>query len=332
MDRLIDVAQLEGWVPARFYWREGRPMVDWCYLGRQRFEAAFFEQTIGKCMTRPFNLLFRQHTPIEVLREWHRVRPGIKPTGFVFHMSRSGSTLVSKMLAAIPTNVVMSEARPIDATLRAQFNSTEATDDRRIAWLRWMVSALAQRWRGEEQHFFIKFDAWNTLELPLIRRAFPDVPWVFVYRDPVEVMVSQFNQRGAHMIPGVLPPGLFGMDPQTASSISPEEYCARVLATICKAALRYHQEGQLVNYRQLPEIVWDRTLNFFGLHCSEIEVDGLRLVARRDAKNPSATFQNDSDRKRQKASDAVREAADKWLYPIYEELEAARQAQPLHSS
>src|SRR6266508_522892 len=333
MDRLIDVAQLEGWVPARFYWREGRPMVDWCYLGRQRFEAAFFEQTIGKCMTRPFNLLFRQHTPIEVLGEWHRVRPGIKPTGFVFHMSRSGSTLVSKMLAALPAHVVMSEARPIDATLRAHFNSTEATDDRRIAWLRWMVSALAQHWVGGEQHFFIKFDAWNTLDLPLIRQAFPDVPWIFVYRDPVEVMVSQFSNRGAHMIPGVLPPGLFGMDPQTAGSISPEEYCARVLATICKAALQYHQAGeQLVNYRQLPEIVWNRTLEFFGLHCSEIEIEALRVVARRDAKNQYATFQNDSDRKRQKASGAVREAADKWLYPIYEELEAARQAQPLHSS
>lgn len=333
MDRLIDVAPLEGWVPARFYWRDGRPMVDWCYLGRQRFDAAFFEQTIGKCMTRPFNLLFRQQTPIEVLRELDQVRPGLKPTGFVFHMSRSGSTLVSKTLAAIPTNVVMSEARPIDATLRAHFNSTEATDDRRIAWFRWMVSALVQRWLGGEQHFFIKFDAWNTLELPLIRRAFPDVPWIFVYRDPVEVLVSQFSHRGAHMIPGVLPPGLFGMDPQTVSSISPEEYCARVLATICKAALRYHQEGgQLINYCQLPEIVWNRTLKFFGLHCSGIEVDALRLVARRDAKNPFATFQNDSDKKRQKASDAVRQAADKWLYPIYEELEAARQPQPLHSS
>src|SRR5688572_22366488 len=107
MDRLTDAAQLEGWVPARFFWREGKPMVDWCYLGSQRFETGFFEQTIGKCMTRPFNLLFRQQTPIEVLEEWHEIRPGLKPTGLVFHMSRCGSTLVSQMLTAIPTNVVI---------------------------------------------------------------------------------------------------------------------------------------------------------------------------------------------------------------------------------
>jgi hypothetical protein len=233
------------------------------------------------------------------------------------------------MLTAIPTNVVISEARPIDATLRAQFKSSEVTNDRRIAWLRWMVSALAQRWRGEEQHFFIKFDAWNTLELPLIRRAFPDVSWVFVYRDPVEVMVSQFNQRGAHMIPGVLPLGLFSMDMQTAASLSPEDYCAKVLAMICKAALQHSREGgRLINYRQLPDVVPESLLKFFGLHCSDAELDTIRAAAKHDAKNPFATFQNDSQKKKESATKAIRDAADQWLYPVYEELETARQAQP----
>lgn len=328
MDRLIDTALLDGWVPARFYWSKGKPMVDWCYLGRQRFEAAFFEQTIGKCMTRPFNLLFRQQTPIEVLEEWYQIRRGLKPTGFIFHMSRCGSTLVSQMLAALPQNVVISEARPIDATVRAQFTSPETTDDQRIAWLRWMVSAMGQRWLGEEQHLFIKFDAWNTLDLPLIRRAFPDVPWIFLYRDPVEVLVSHFNNRGAHMIPGVLTPSLFGMDLQTAFSLRPEDYCAKVLATICKAALQQCRHGgRLVSYPQLPEVVPDSLLKFFDLSCSDTEMARVRAAAERDAKNPAAPFQSDSEKKRDKASEAIREAAANWLYPIYEDLEAARRQQ-----
>lgn len=329
MDRLTDATQLEGWVPARFFWREGKPMVDWCYLGRERFESSFFEQTIGKCMAHPFNLLFRHQTPIDLLREWHEVRPGLEPTGFIFHMSRCGSTLMSRMLTAIPTTVGISEARPIDATLRAQFSSADVTDDRRIAWLRWMVSALAQRWRGEEQHFFIKFDAWNTLELPLIQRAFPDVPWIFLYRDPVEVLVSHMNNRGAHMIPGVLTPSLFSMDSQTAFSLRPEDYCAKVLATICTAAFQhFRQGGRLVSYRQLPEVVPESLLKFFGLRCSDEEIARVRAAAKRDAKNPAASFQNDSQKKRDKATEAIRDAAAKWLYPIYEDLEAARREQP----
>lgn len=330
MDRLIDAAQLEGWVPARFFWREGKPMVDWCYLGRQRFEAAFFEQTIGKCMARPFNLLFRQQTPIKVLEEWHQMRPGIKPSGFVFHMSRCGSTLVSQMLTAIPANVVISEARPIDASLRAQTSAPDVTDNQRINWLRWIVSALGQRRLGGEQHFFVKFDAWNTIDLPLIHRAFPDVPWIFLYRDPVEVLVSHMRNRGAHMIPGVLAPMLFGIDARNAFSLRPEDYCAKVLASICTAALLYSGNGGLlVNYRQVPGVVADSVLKFFNLNYSPGEIANLDAATKRDAKNSVATFQDDSQKKREAATAALRDAADKWLYPIYEALEAARQEQPI---
>ena len=329
MDRLTDATQLEGWVPARFFCREDKPMVDWCYLGRQRFEASFFENTIGKCMARPFNLLFRHQTPIGVLEEWNKLRPGLNPTAFIFHMSRCGSTLVSQMLTAVASSVVISEARPIDSTLRTQFCSASISDEQRIAWLRWMVSALGQPWVGGEQHFFIKFDAWNTLELPLIRHAFPNVPWIFLYRDPIEVLVSHMKNRGAHMIPGVVTPSLFGMDLQYAFSIQPEDYCAQVLASICKAALEFHGEGgRLINYQQLPDVVTDSLLKFFNLSFSADEVERVRSAAIRDSKNPIAPFQSDSQKKRDKASDAIRDAAAKWLYPIYEELEAARQEQP----
>ena len=36
--------------------------------------------------------------------------PGIDPTGFIFHLARCGSTLVSQMLAALPEHIVLSEA------------------------------------------------------------------------------------------------------------------------------------------------------------------------------------------------------------------------------
>ncbi|MEO8435578.1 MAG: sulfotransferase [Pyrinomonadaceae bacterium] len=328
MDRLIEGrgAALEGWIPIRLYWRDDQPIVDWCYLGRNVFEDSFFEQTIGKLLAKPFNMLFRHQTPIEVLGQWSEVSPGLKPTGFVFHLSRSGSTLVSRMLAALPTSVVISEARPIDSTLRAHFHSREVTDDDRIKWLRWMVSALAQRRRGDEKHFFMKFDAWNMPELPLIRRAFPEVPWIFVYRDPVEVLVSQMSQRGAHMVPGVIDPSLFGMRSSEITTIKPEDYCARVLAAICEAALQNHRYGgRLINYTQLPEVVWTSVMSFFGVACQPEEIEAMQMAARRDAKNPVAVFSSDTIRKKQKATGNILAAAEQWVYPVYQRLEAARQ-------
>jgi hypothetical protein len=132
------------------------------------------------------------------------------------------------------------------------------------------------------------------------------------------------------MIPGVLAPSLFGMDPQTAFSLSPEEYCAKVLASICKAALHYSPDGGcLINYRQLPEVVTESLLNYFDVSYSDEEIARLRAASKRNAKDLTATFQSDSHEKRDKATNAIRDAAEKWLYPIYQELEAARHKQPM---
>jgi gluconate kinase len=323
MARLIDLPELEGWVPIRLYWKEDQPFVDWCYLGRERFTDPFSTQTVEACLSRPSRLLFRHQTAIEVLRAWSSISPGLQASGFIFHVSRCGSTLISQMLAKLSRTIVISEARPIDSVIRAGFQHAELDDRQRIDWLRAMVSALGQPRLGTEKHLFIKFDAWNILDLPLIRRAFPTVPWIFLYRDPVEVLVSQLGHRGAHMIPGVIDPLLFGMDIAMATSMSSEEYCARVLATICQAALEHHREGRLMNYQELPEAVLEPS-GFLGLTFTEAEIDSMRRVTKVHSKNPSTTFEADGAGKRQKAIEPVRQAASKWLYPIYEQLEDAR--------
>jgi hypothetical protein len=329
MDGKVDVgmnaAHLAGWVPARIDWQEASPAIDWCYLGARRLAEPFFEQSIQACIRQPFNLLFRHRTPIEALAELREVQPGLQPSGFIFHMSRCGSTLVSQMLAALPRTVVVSEAGPLDSVLRAHLRVPGLSDERQLDWLRWMVSALGQPRRGDDERLFIKFDCWDTLALPLVRRAFPGVPWIFIYRNPIEVMVSQLKRRGAHLVPGVIEPALFGLDAESIRRMQPEEYCARVLAQICDAALRHHQGGgMLLNYRQLPQAVWASVLNFFGVEHTEAEVEALGRVARFDAKNPSLHFSDDTETKNYSATDLARRQADDWVVPVYERLEAAR--------
>ena len=102
MDLAIDPAKLDGWVPFRLDWKNPEPTVEWFYLGDQRFTDPFFTETMDRNLRRPFNLLFRQRTPISELKNFRNTRPGLTPSGFIFHLSRSGSTLVSQMLAAAP--------------------------------------------------------------------------------------------------------------------------------------------------------------------------------------------------------------------------------------
>jgi len=325
MDRLIDSAQLDGWIPARLHWSNGRPIVDWCYRSKHGIKSSSFDQIVQDCLHHPFNLLFRHQTPIEVLGQWNDARPGLKPTGFIFHMSRSGSTRVTRTLATRYQNLVLSEARPIDSILRAHFRCEQVTDEERILWLRWMVSALGQRWLGNEQQFIIKFDAWNISELPLIRRAFPNVPWVFIYGDPVEEMVSQLNHRGPHLVPGVIDPSLFGLKANAVAEMEPEEYCARVLAGICEAALAHHKNGgMLINKIDLPQAVWSTISPFFGVSCSESEWESLQGISKPEITDPALADQAKAGSRKEKEAARIREAAAKFLYPVYERLEAAK--------
>jgi hypothetical protein len=326
---MTPLPDLDGWIPIRLYWDQGRPLVDWCYLGTRRFREPFFNQTVEACLRQPFNLLFRRQTAVEVLAEWQAERPGLPPTGFIFHMSRCGSTLVSQMLAALPRNIVLSEAGPIDNVLRANVRAGGVTDGQRLTWLRGVVSALGQPSRRGEQHLFIKFDACHTLDLPLVRQAFPDVPWVFLYRNPIEGLVSHDMQRGSYTIPGVIEAGVFGLDPAAAQKLSAEEYTARVLARICRAAVDCQEQtasGLLVNYNELPGAVDSAIADFFGTAYSDEERKRMHAVTPFDAKNPCLFFTDDTAEKERQATDRIRQAAEAWLRPVYEQLEALRHA------
>lgn len=314
-----------GWVPIRFYWEQNAAFVDWAYVGNERFTEPFFSETIERCLRNPANLLFRHQTPIETLAEWREASPGLTPKGFIFHMSRCGSTLVAQMLAALPRSIVISEAGPIDSVLRANFRDPSLTDDRRATWLRWMMSALGQPRAGEEKDFFVKFDCWDTMELELIERAFPEVPWIFLYRNPVEVMVSQAQRKSAHLIPGMIEPQLFGLGPDAALTFQPEEYCAKILARICEAALGHHKTGRsmILDYKSLPGAVSTSLLDFFHITYTEDDLNRLMHASQFYSKNPSSPFDGDSAAKNRRASREEIQAADRWLAPVYEKLRAA---------
>jgi hypothetical protein len=271
----------------------------------------------------PFNLLFRHQTPIETLAELQDARPGLAPSGFIFHMSRCGSTLTAQMLAALPQNIVISEADPIDRVLRANLRDTRITEEQRAAWLRGLIGAFGQVRNEGERRLFIKFDSWSLLDLPVIQRAFPETPWIFLYRDPVEVMVSHVRQRGSQMLPGVLDPRALGLDLADIQQISLDEYCARVLAAVCEAGTRYYQPGaaRLVHYHQLPDAVWSSIAEHFGICFTEEEVERMRLVAQFDAKHTGLTFEQDTSAKQQLATGEIRALAEQFVRPWYDRLE-----------
>jgi hypothetical protein len=321
----MSAPELRGWTPIRVYWQDDEPMVDWCLLGDERFTDPFFDQTIDRCLRSPFRMLFRHQTPIAALGDVTGT-PSAPPAGFVFHMSRCGSTLVSQMLAARREHIVISEAGPIDTVLQSHRRRPGVGDEQRIEWLRGLLAAYGQPGCGPEQRLFVKFDSWSVLDLPLVARAFPDVPWVFLYREPVEVLESHAREPGSQMVPGMLEPELLGLDRPAVGSVSLGEYAARVLAAVCAAAVQHHTLGRclLVNYADLPSAVGTDICPLFGVTANGEDLDRMAEVAQFHVKRPLDRFEQDSGRKQQSASPQLRELAREWVDPWYEQLEALR--------
>lgn len=311
------------WLPIAVAADSGTISVDWAWFGAEPLRAPFYEHEVRRALRRPFNRAFRYRTGLHGLIAQAGTLETLKPDGFIFHMSRCGSTLVAQMLAALDDGIVVSEAAPIDAVLQL---GRSLPEDDAVPALRAIVAAFGRKRGGRERRYFVKLDCWHTLALPLFRRAFPAVPWIFLYRDPAEVLVSQMRERGSQMVPQFFPPGFFGI--AAAENTAVEDYCARVLGAICRAVLDHrhmsdHLSGGLIlNYRQFPDAAWTAVLPHFGISCSAQEQETMRRAAAHNAKSPGMPFSRDAEEKQQAVTAKIRDAATRHLGEIYDRLES----------
>lgn len=314
-------------MPFAIRWEHADPVIDWLHIGARRFVEPFFGQTIqNRMQDADYDSTIRV-TPAQFLHDLQDSHPGLPPAGFVFHASRCGSTLVSQMLASVPRHRVLSEPPILSSFLAGARRDSCLPDDAQARLLRGIILVLGRSSHPEEQLYFIKFDSRAILAISLIQRAFPDVPRVFLYREPLEILGAQLRGPGTTLPPGLAQAGLLADDDSTQlDGMPPGEFWTRVLASRYAAAIDAYQPGKalLLNYRQLPDAVWEGVLPFFGAACSPGEMDWMRAVARLNAKDPSRSFVDDSAVKRGAVSPAVRELVDLLVMPHHLRLESLR--------
>lgn len=310
-----------GWLPARAVQTGVIPVFDWAWFGPQQLDMPFYEEAVQRFAPRPFNRMFRARTSLATLMAGADAAPA--PAGFVHHMSRCGSTLIAQMLGADPHHVVLSEPEPLDAVVRWAMTSGAPLDEQ-VAALRAIVAALGRDRSGRTQRVFFKLDSWHVLALPLFRAAFPETPWVFAYRNPVEVLVSQRRQRGIHTVAGMLPVGL--LDIPDAENMAADRYAALVLKRMGEAVLEHWHlgGGLLVDYTEMPGAIVDRIAPHFGFVPDPGQRAAMTAIALRSAKAPGLRFVADSATKRRDVTPEIDAAAREFTDSIHARLETLR--------
>lgn len=323
MARMKPEQDFHGWLPIRVWQVDGQWRVDWCWFDDQRLTQPFFRDDVEKALRLPFNQAFRRETGLDALRQWHSARPGLAPTALIFHASRCGSTLMAQMLAALPDSIVLSEPPPLDSLLRAE-RSAPSLSGHLQDHVAALLSAYGQPRQGNERRLFVKLDTWNLFEASLLAALYPQVPRIFLYRDPLEIAVSQLRQPGMHCIPGLL--GATGLDAlaDAQRQLSRSAYISRVIGRTLEAGLelcRCHG-GIPVNYCELPDAAWGRLAA--PLAISKADIALMQDAAQIDAKNPGTAFSADSEQKRRAASAGLQADIACWASEHYTELEKLR--------
>lgn len=314
----IDHANLGGWAPSML--RED--YVVWVNMRRRGFVHAFsYMDFLGACgawgSVRTTNL--------DALAAVAQFADGHSPTGFIFHVSRCGSTLLRNMLAACPQSVVIGEPSIVNEII----GSTSASE--RKIQLRGAITALCQSYMGDEKYFFLKFSSQILASIKLFREVFPRTPIVCLYRDPVEVLVACLQQGGSSWLQAKKVPTyaarITGMPATVIESLSLKEYAARALGNFFR--IIHDETDELVlpiNYNQLlSKDVLTAICLLFGIPEPDSAVEKMRKISGLDAKKPDRVFVNDSESRQQAAPPEILQLSEKWIGDIYRQLDVRSQ-------
>lgn len=250
----------------------------------------------------------------------------IRPNGFIFHMSRCGSTLLANLFRKVQGTTALSEPAIVTEILNLD---NEETHSFVVDLFRNTVLSLGQRRDSRDRFFVVKLPCDATMAIPLIREAFPDVPHLFIYRDPVEVLVSAlkhptqdifYNERLLQRPLNEL------VEFNTLS-----KNAALALNAICDHFLRHFnpKSCMVLNYADLNGKKEMRKMmtaltSFLSMDVTEQALDEMCNELGIYSKDRSLAFKNDSIEKRAMASANITQMVELHMMETYNKLERLR--------
>ena len=271
----------------------------------------------------------------------------LTPSGFVFHESRVGSTLVANLLGSDPFNMVFCESSPPATVL---LHCSGCSHEAQVSRFRDTVLAMGRS--PVHKRAFFKFQSATSTQMKIALEAFPDVPWVFIYRDPVQTMMSHLDPAKSSSMSVCLRSKRSPSDKVRATlekfSLKPknapnEAMCAAHLNMLCEHAIEAYESfgsyqshpqktrGLFLDYKYLPGGVPNIILPHFGI--ANLDKTWLRTMEqesqqysksskRNQARGKSGDFKEDSNDKEERSTASIREWANKILEPNYRKMSA----------
>ncbi|CAN5427861.1 hypothetical protein BH11BAC5_BH11BAC5_08690 [soil metagenome] len=291
------IDEIKDWLPWKLLNHATEPACSWLYTGDKSFTEPFFDDTISVCRRMENNCKsFKTVSSLSLMSEWANAADALCPNAIIFHVSRCGSTLLSQLLSLDESNIALSEVPFFDDLLRLPFKNGSYNNNMAAEFLKAAVHLYGRKRTGNEKHLFIKTDSWHIHFYKSLRLLYPSVPFILLYRNPWEVVLSQRRQRGMHAVPGVIEPAIFGFSNQEINSHDLDHYITKVLESYFNKMIEIAQTDEqvlLVNYNEGMDNIFSKMYALLGL---EIDVKMRPQLTERTffhAKHPHQLFKEE---------------------------------------
>lgn len=302
------------WLPYHYHGKTRT--LSWC-LTQGRPTTPFFDQFIDHCRQQlVVNQFVRPKTRLAHVLDKTPVRPK-SPSGFIFHVSRCGSTLVSGCLAELERTRVLSESPLLTELL---LDSGLTADEQRQ--LLPTLMDFQGRCSPSSNGIIVKWNTWDMFHWPLIRSLYPRVPVLLLVREPVEILASHQYLAGRHMAGD---PSLARLNPVFTGMLPDEgllDFRIRVLHSLLDTMREISEEPgvMVVDYAQIDAETICAISRHFGITPSGDEYARIQQRMKFHSKEPQQHFQPDSLQKRRRFTADERDKIDRHLNPPYHRL------------
>lgn len=323
------IQQNRGFIPINVEHQAGDHRIVWLNVGDYQFTESKFRYSIQR-LTADHQPHDRFATDIRLLASHEFLPDTLYPAGFIFHMSRCGSTLLAKAMARVPQHIVIDEGTPLNDGLwhylTNGWRTPVAATPENFTLLRNLVLALGRKRTAEQQTYFVKLRSWNVIFIDFIMQAFPDVPCIFVYREPAEVIVSGMMRPVWILDFKGLPQGGFltGTTAAATAQMSTLAYLTVFYERYLESAVAVDSPRlQYLNYEQIkPEnlaAILDRAFQY-GITPSMLEQMKVQFAYYSKDDSDTLRFSSDKREKQRAVTPEIAQAVAQRLDRCYQDL------------
>lgn len=277
---------LSVWRPAGYRIEQGE--INWRLMTGPLPFAPFYDDRLRLASNQSIlATLLKPRVHVDYLQHHQAAIDPIQPKGFIFHLSRCGSTLVANTMEATGHFSVVSEASYLTNLLL----DPNRSEQQKIDVLKVLLSC-------HPPNPLIKFNAWDIDFLPLIHKAFPSTPMIFLIRDPERILASHQRISGIHMVPGNPVAKHIGVDPNKPLP----DYQAAVLIRLMETMIAHQSKVpteliMTLDYSDIDLNVITEIAAFFGCQLNPMQKERVSQMMKRDSKATNKLYaKNDEQR------------------------------------